>query len=154
MNLFLFKTILTKTVFLVQTDTTVGFLSQNSQRLAEIKERPANKAFVQVCSSFKTLKTLVRIPNKYKNRVRRTKKESFVYGNNKAVRVVKDDEHADFIKPFNWFYSTSANEKALSYNKDFAIMKSDIIIENAKGLFEGESSSINKLYKNKLKRLR
>ena len=159
MNRFLFKTTLTNTdlnqkVFLVQTDTTVGFLSQNAQLLAGIKERPLDKPFVQVTSTYKTLKTMARIPVSHKNRVRQGKKETLVYGNNKAIRVVKDKEHAKFIKPFKWFYSTSANEKALSYNKEFALSKSDIIIENIKGLFEGDSSSIYKLGKTKVKRLR
>lgn len=159
MSLFLFKIILTNTalnqkVFLVQTDTTVGFLSQDAQFLAEIKERPLNKPFVQVTSTYKTLKTMVRIPRQHKNRIRRVKQQTFVYSNNKAIRVVKDKDHARFIKPFKWFYSTSANEKALSYNKEFAQSKSDIIIENIKGLFEGESSSIYKLGKTKLRRLR
>ena len=154
MNLFLFKIILTNKVLLVQTDTTVGFLSQNAQSLAEIKERPLHKPFVQVTSTYKTLKTMARIPIKHKNMIRRAKKKTFVYGNNKAIRVVKDTEHARFIKPFKWFYSTSANEKALSYDKEFAHSKSDIIIENIKGLFEGESSYIYKLGKSKIKRLR
>lgn len=146
--------VLTKKVFLVQTDTTVGFLSQNNQQLSDIKQRPSDKPFVQVCASLKVLKTLVRVPSLHKNRVRRGKKETFVYSNNKAIRVVKEKSHADFIKPFKWFYSTSANEKALSYDKEFANVKSDIIIENSKGLFEGESSSIYKLSQNKIKRLR
>nr|WP_275856010.1 Sua5/YciO/YrdC/YwlC family protein [Sulfurimonas sp. MAG313] len=145
---------LSQKVLLIQTDTTVGFLSQNSQFLADIKERPHNKAFVQVTSSFKTLKTLVRVPNKYKNMVRRVSKTTFVYANNKAIRVVKDKKHADFIKPFLWFYSTSANEKSLSYDKEFAHAKSDIIIQDSKGLFEGESSSIIKLTNTKIKRFR
>jgi len=146
--------VLTQKVFLVQTDTTVGFLSQSNQKLADIKERPADKPFVQVCASLKTLKTLARVPKKHKNRVRRAEKSTFVYGNDKAIRVVKDKVHADFVKSFKWFYSTSANEKALSYEKEFAKAKSDIIIEDAKGLFEGESSSIYKLSRDKIKRLR
>jgi len=166
MNLFLFKTILTKKVetsqdnlltkkvFLVQTDTTVGFLSQNAMQLAQIKKRSNEKPFVQVCASFKTLKKLARVPNRYKNRIRRGKKETFVYTNNKAIRVVKDREHARFVKPFEWFYSTSANENSLSYEKEFAQVKSDIIMETSKGLFEGESSSIYRLSKTKITRLR
>ena len=154
MNRYHFKTILTKKIFLVQTDTTVGFLSQSNQALAQLKKRPVDKPFVQVCASLKTLKTLARVPKKYKNRVRRAEKSTFVYSNNKAIRVVKDEDHAAFIKPFTWFYSSSANESSLSYDKEFANIKSDIIIENSKGLFEGESSSIYKLGRNKMKRLR
>jgi tRNA A37 threonylcarbamoyladenosine synthetase subunit TsaC/SUA5/YrdC len=132
----------------------VGFLSQNSQALAEIKDRPYNKPFVQVTSSLKSLKTLTRVPNKHKNRVRRAKKTTFAYTDDKAIRVVKDKVHAKFIKPFEWFYSTSANERSLAYDKEFAYAKSDIIIESKDGLYEGESSSIYKLYKNKIQRLR
>jgi len=147
-------TSLAQKVFLVQTDTTVGFLSQNSHKLAEIKERPNEKPFVKVCSSLKTLKKMARVPKQHKNRVRRGKRETFVYANNEAIRVVKDKDHARFVKPFGWFYSSSANEKGLSYNQEFANLKSDIIIENAKGLFEGEASSIFKLSSTKMKRLR
>lgn len=166
MNQCLFKTtllkqagsshndLLAKKVFLVQTDTTVGFLSQSSQSLVSIKKRPNDKPFVQVCANLKTLKSMARVPDKYKNRVRRGEKTTFVYSNNKAIRVVKDRTHADFIKPYKWFYSSSANESGFSYEKEFAQAKSDIILENNKGLFEGESSSILKLGKTKMKRLR
>ena len=154
MHQYHFKTTLTKKIFLVQTDTTVGFLSHSAQKLADTKQRPTNKPFVQTCASLKVLKTLARVPKKHRNRVRRAEKTTFVYSNNKAIRVVKDEAHADFIKPFKWFYSSSANESTLSYDKEFANVKSDIIIENAKGLFEGESSSIYKLSRNKMKRLR
>ena len=148
------KDVLNKKIFLVQTDTTVGFLSQNHQSLALLKERKVDKPFLTVTSSFKILKTLVRIPKSHKNRVRRLEKSTFIYSNNRAIRVVKDKKHADFIKPFSWFYSTSANERALSYNKEFALLKSDIIVEDSKGLFEGESSSLYRLNRDKLQRLR
>lgn len=154
MSRFLCKTILTNKVFLVQTDTTVGFLSQDNMRLAHIKERPKDKPFVQVCSSFKTLKKLSRVPQKHKNRVRRSSKITFVHPNSRAIRVVKDKKHAKFVKPYEWFYSTSANEKGLSYKEEFAFLKSDIIVQDAKGLYEGSSSDIYKLYKQKMKRLR
>jgi len=154
MNLFLFKIILTKRIFLVQTDTTVGFLSQDANRLAEIKERSIDKPFVQVCSSFKTLKNISRIPKKYKNIVRRSKKTTFVYPNNLAVRVVKDNLHVEFIKKYEWFYSTSANAKNFSYDEKFAYLKSDIIVEDINGLYEGESSKIYRLSRDKIKRLR
>lgn len=153
MRLFHYKTTLTK-LFLVQTDTTVGFLSQDSERLARVKGRPSNKPFVQVTGSYKTLKTLCRIPKKHKNRVRRAIRETFVYPNNKAIRVVKDEKHSKFIKPFEWFYSTSANESSLAYAREFAFANSDIIVEDKKGLYEGKSSRIYRLYRSKMRRLR
>ena len=154
MNLSPYKITLTKKVFLVQTDTTVGFLSQDDLHLAKIKEREESKPFVQVTASFKVLKKMVRVPNVHKNRVRRAKATTFVYPNNKAVRVVKEARHAYFIKPFEWFYSTSANERSLSYLQEFAFNKSDIIVEDQKGLYEGESSKIYRLEPSKIKRLR
>ncbi len=162
MNRFLSKITLTdkpshplaKKVFLVQTDTTVGFLSQDHTKLAQIKERPVDKPFVEVTSSLKNLKQMTRVPNAHKNRVRRARKSTFVHANGRAVRVVKDDVHAQFIKPFKWFYSTSANEKSLAYEEGFAFDNSDIIVESREGLFEGEASTISKLYRTKLKRLR
>lgn len=154
MHQFHYKTILQNKLWLIQTDTTVGFLSQDAALLARIKERPPVKPFVQVAGTFKALKTLTRIPKKYANQIRRAKKTTFVYPNNKAIRVVKDEKHAKFIKPYKWFYSTSANEKSLSYEKEFAFATSDIIVEDNKGLFEGESSRIFLLGPHKMKRLR
>lgn len=148
------KNVLNKKVFLVQTDTTVGFLSQNYHSLALLKERKIEKPFLRVTASFKVLKSLTRIPKEHRNRVRRSEKSTFIYANNRAVRVVKDKKHADFIRPFSWMYSTSANETGLSYDKEFAFSKSDIIVEDSQGLFEGESSSIYRLTRDKLQRLR
>jgi len=154
MNRFLYKTILQNKLWLVQTDTTVGFLSQDGVRLAKLKERPVDKPFVQVTASFKTLKTLARVPKVHAKRIRRSKKTTFVYANNKAVRVVKEPRHAKFVKPHRWFYSTSANERSLSYDKHFAYAKSDIIVEDSHGLYEGEASTIYRLCHKKIKRLR
>lgn len=150
-----YKITLTKDkVFLIQTDTTVGFLSQNSLRLACIKERESTKPFVQVTHSFKVLKKIARVPHSHKRSVRRAKSTTFVYPNNKAVRVVKDERHTRFIKPFEWFYSTSANERSLGYAQDFAFSNSDIIVEDKRGLHEGVSSKIYRLGRSKIQRLR
>lgn len=154
MHQFHYKITLQNKLWLIQTDTTVGFLSQDGALLARIKERPPIKPFVQVTGSFKNLKTLTRIPKKHANKIRRAQKTTFVYPNNKAIRVVKDEKHAKFIKPYKWFYSTSANERSLSYEKEFAFATSDIIVEDNKGLFEGESSRIFLLGPHKMKRLR
>ncbi|MFT7005054.1 MAG: tRNA A37 threonylcarbamoyladenosine synthetase subunit TsaC/SUA5/YrdC, partial [Sulfurimonas sp.] len=42
-------------VTLTQTDTTVGFLSQDEKKLQEIKSRQQNKPFIKVYKDFKTL---------------------------------------------------------------------------------------------------
>ena len=155
MSLLPYKTTLTKSqVFLIQTDTTVGFLSQSSRRLAQIKERDFAKPFVQVTHSFKVLKEIIRVPKAHRNRVRRARRTTFAYTNDIGVRVVKDERHIRFIKPFKWFYSTSANERSLAYEQDFAFSNSDIIVEDLKGLYEGESSKIYRLGRSKIQRLR
>ena len=149
-----YKITLTNKVFLVQTDTTVGFVSTQADRLSTIKGRPSDKAFVRVTSSFKKLKSLVRVPKYHANRIRRSTKASFVYANNSAIRVVKEGEHAAFLKGFNWVYSSSANASGNSFDKAFACANSDIIVETKSGLFEGESSSLYRLRRNRLQRLR
>jgi len=70
---------ITSQVLLVQTDTTVGFLSQNEIKLQQIKVRESSKPFIKVFKNFKTLqKDKKRIPNKYKNLVRRSTKTTFI----------------------------------------------------------------------------
>ena len=154
MHLFHYKTTLTNKVYLVQTDTTVGFLSQNSKQLSLLKARPSDKAFVSVTSSFKTLKTLCRIPKAHAKKIRRSHKTSFVYANNRAVRVVKETAHSEFLKKFKWMYSSSANASGKSFAKEFASSKSDIIVEENAGLFEGEPSALYRINRHKLQRLR
>lgn len=140
-------------VFLTQTDTTVGFLSQNKDRLYEIKSRELTKPFIKVCDSLSTLKQFARVPNKYKQMVRQAKKTTFVY-KNEAIRVVKDEEHLKFLKKMRWCYSTSANKSGKDFDKDFAISVADIVIYDKRGFSQTTPSKIYKLSKTKLKRLR
>ena len=64
-------------VLLAQTDTTVGFLSQNEQKLRVVKQRSSNKPFLKVYSSFKSFKAdNSRIPQQHKKMLRRAKKST------------------------------------------------------------------------------
>ena len=141
-------------VYLVQTDTTVGFLSQDTTRLAAIKERDPSKPFIQ---SFDTLKTYTdlggRVPHRFKNSLRRSKSSTFVI-KNRAVRIVNNGEHHDFLSKYGWMYSTSANEKGTSFNKGFALKHADIVIEDVRGLYEGQASAIYKINNITRKQLR
>ena len=143
-----------KIVFLTQSDTTVGFLSQNSQKLADLKNRKPNKEFLRVIDSFSTLKSFVRVPKKFKKVIRNSKKTTFIYPNKKAFRVIFDKTHREFIKKFKWFYSTSANESGKRFELNFAIKNCDIIIYDKRGFSEQNPSKIIKLSKNRQKRLR
>jgi len=140
-------------ILLAQTDTTVGFLSQNAKRLEEIKMRSGDKPFLKVYAELKNLSRDIRIPSLYKQRVRHSKKTTFIV-KNQAFRYVSDPKHAALIKPYRWLYSTSANESGKSYESSFCRAVSDIIIEDARGLYEQSASKIFLLNTTHLKQLR
>jgi tRNA A37 threonylcarbamoyladenosine synthetase subunit TsaC/SUA5/YrdC len=141
-------------IYLTQTDTTVGFLSQNKEKLNKIKNRPLNQPVLMEVDSLSTLKKFTRVTNKFKNRVRRSKKTTFIYPNKKSFRVVKDKKHLEFLKKFEWMYSTSANLTGESFDENWAKEKANIIVEDKRGLFEGKASKIYKIGKNKIKKIR
>lgn len=141
-------------VYLTQTDTTVGFLSQNRDRLFAIKERDRDKPFLIVVDSFKTLQNFVRVPERFKKLVRDSKEVTFIYPNSLAIRVVKNQRHRDFLKRFKWSFSTSANLSGSGFDIEFAKESCDIIVFDIDEFSERSSSKIFKLSKFKLKRLR
>jgi len=142
-------------VYLAQTDTTVGFLSLSKDKLNRIKNRPKNKNFLITTTTFKDLNKLVRVPKKYKKLVRRSKKTTFVYPNNKAVRVVKESKlHEKFVKKFDYIYSTSANKSFQPFSYDFAFEKADIVVFDKRGFDEKTPSKLIKISKKFKKRLR
>lgn len=140
-------------IILAQTDTTVGFLSQNAKRLEEIKSRTGNKPFLKVYAELKVLRHDIRIPPLHKHRVRHTKKTTFVL-KNQAFRYVSDPEHARLIHPYRWLYSTSANESGKNFDSSFCRAVSDLIIEDHRGLHEQSASKIFLLNTTHLKQLR
>lgn len=140
-------------VFLVQTDTTVGFLSKDSEKLSKIKGR--SKKSLEVVPDFHTLKDNTRVPDIYKSMVRRAKKTTFIYPNMKAFRVVdRDDEHSFFLKKHGKLYSTSANYTGKTFNYDFAYNNCDVIVESSKGFSESTPSTIYKLNNIKIIKIR
>ena len=141
-------------VILAQTDTTVGFLSQDAQALYEIKSRANTKPFITVFDSFETLKNSgIRVPKKYKKLVRNTKKTTFILKNN-SFRVAHLKLDSSFIRKLHWTFSTSANESTKNFEQDFCQSKADIIIEDYRGLSETNPSTIYKLGQRKKRRLR
>ena len=141
-------------IYLTQTDTTVGFLSQNKEKLNTLKKRPKNKKILKEVDSLNTLKKFTRVPKEHKNRVRRAKKTTFIYPNGESFRVVRDIRHLEFLRKFKWMYSTSANLHGQKFDEKWARDKADIIEEDKRGLYEGEASRIYKLGKRKIKRIR
>ncbi len=141
-------------IYLIQTDTTVGFLSQDKIKLNKIKNRPLNRPVLREVDSLKTLKSFVRVPKKHKNRIRRAEKTTFIFSNGESFRVVRDKRHLEFLKKFKWMYSTSANLHGKPFDEIWAKHQADVIVEDKRGLFEGEPSRIYKLGKSKIKKIR
>jgi len=141
-------------IYLTQTDTTVGFLSQDYKKLNKIKNRPLEQKVLKEVDSLNTLKEFVRVSKRFKKIVRRAKKSTFIYKNGDSYRVVKNKRHLEFLKKFKWMYSTSANLTGQNFDKKWAISKADVVIEGKEGLFEGEASKIYKINNYKIKKIR
>ncbi|HEY9129175.1 MAG TPA: Sua5/YciO/YrdC/YwlC family protein [Sulfurovum sp.] len=139
-------------VFLTQTDTTIGFVSQNADRLSEIKQRPPHKHYIKAVDSLDTLKTFARVPQIHKNRVRRAKKTTFIMPNGNSYRVIKDKHHILLLNRLKWVYTTSANLSGDAYDETFARKMADVIIEPIKKT--AKPSSIYKLGRCSKKRIR
>ncbi len=141
-------------IILTQTDTTVGFLSQNEKNLQDIKHRKASKPFIKVYKDFKTLLgSGHRIPQKFKSRIRRSKKTTFII-KNRAFRVAKNSLDSQILRDLTWHYSTSANEANKNFNREFCEQKTDIIVENKQRLKELSSSYLYKVNNEKKVRIR
>ncbi len=142
-------------IYLVQTDTTVGFSSANDEKLSKLKKRPISQKILQVVDSFSTLKQYTRVPNNHKKFIRKSKKTTFIYPNTNSFRVVaKEDKFYDFIRKFKNIYSTSANITTKSFDEEFARINADIVVERKIGFSQTVSSSIYLLKKKKFKKIR
>ena len=142
-------------VYLVQTDTTVGFSSLSDEKLSFIKQRPTSKKILHTVDSFKTLNQNTRVPKKFRKIVRNSKKTTFIYVNQKSFRVVnQESKFYDFIHKFSILYSTSANKTTHRFEREFAISGADILVEDKRNFFETKASRLIKLSKKRLKILR
>ncbi len=141
-------------IYLLQTDTTAGFLSQDKDKLSHVKQREKNKKFIISVDSFKTLKKFTKIPQIHKKMIRRSVKTTFVYPNNLAIRVVKNKEHLKFLQKIKWVYSTSSNKAGEGFCSSFAKTKADVILYNKFGFTQKTSSKIIKCGRISKRRLR
>jgi len=140
-------------VWLTQTDTTVGFLSQDATALARVKQRDLNKPFLTALPDLKSLKKRVRVPKFLHKEIRRAKKRTYIL-NSIAYRVVQDGAHHNFLKRIGWAYSTSANRSNEKYNEKFCFENADILHLTKDGFLESNPSSIYKVIRKKSVRLR
>jgi len=139
-------------VFLTLTDTTIGFVSQDSNRLNKIKQRPENKKFITALNSLDTLKKFTRVPTNHKKMVRRATRTTFII-RDESFRVVKDDNHLKLMDRLKWAYTTSANLSGEEYNEEFAFNCADVIISPL-SQHKSKASQILKLGTRNIKRLR
>jgi len=132
-------------VYLAQTDTTVGFLSRDADKLDAVKARLPGKQFLRVYADLSTFKAAGgRVPERHKSDVRRAKRRTHIVGG-RAWRIVNDSHHRVFLKPFGWMYSTSANRSGFGFERDYCEARADVIVEDFRGLSEQRPSTIVKL---------
>ena len=142
-------------VYLVQTDTTVGFSSANDEKLFKAKQRPKEKKILNTVDSFKTLKQNTRIPKNFKKLVRNSKKTTFIYPNTNSYRVIdKSFKFYEFISKFGILLSTSANISGGHFDYKFASDASDIRVYEKDDFDEKTASKIYILKKKKSIRIR
>lgn len=140
------------TVFLTQTDTTIGFVSQNTDKLNSIKQRPIHKHYITAVNTLQTLQHFTRIPNAHKNRVRKSTKTTFILPNKRSYRIIHDKHHLQLLNRLKWAYTTSANLSNHPYDERFGKAVADIIIEPLTP--HTKSSTIYTLSKNMIKKVR
>lgn len=139
-------------IYLAQTDTTAGFLSQNLNKLNLLKGRDEKQPCLIAVAKFSVLRSFVRVPSKFKNMVRKSRQTSFLYPKKLALRVVKDSSHSHFLESMVWAYSTSANMHGHKFDKEWAKSVADVVVDNE--LKELKSSSIYRIGRVKVKRVR
>ena len=139
-------------LILTNTDTTIGFVSQNSQKIDRAKKRPPNKHYIKTLNSLKILKEFTRVPNRHKNRVRRAKKSSFIIKSN-SFRIIKETKHNLLLDRFKWAYSSSANLSGKEFDETYAKGVADIVVFEP-DIKSSNPSKIYKLTNLKIKRVR
>ncbi len=141
-------------VYLIQTDTTVGFASKSSEALDRIKGRPSGKPYLKTVASLKRLVRECRVPKALRKKVRRAKRTTFVYPDGIARRLVSEGVYADFLDRQGWSLSTSANRSGHGFEQEWAEGVCDVVVYTPDGLTEQAASSIIKMGKTKVTQLR
>ena len=142
-----------KLLYLTQTDTTIGFVSQDTSKIDKAKKRLPNKHYICVVNSLKTLQTFTRIPTKYKNRIRRSKQTTFIMPNGLSFRVARESRHNLLLDRVKWLYSSSANLSGAVYNEAYAKEMTEVIV-GFPNQAQGEASKVYRLSHTNLKVIR
>ena len=143
-------------LFLAQTDTTAGFLSKDFKEINKAKKRALNTPCILTTAYFSELLAFVRVPKAHKNLVRKAKKTSFIYPNQKACRIINSGKHAEFLREFGYFFSSSANLHKAEFNaqkaREITLQNGGKIIDEK--LFDGQPSRILRLGKKQIRKSR
>lgn len=142
-------------IYLVQTDTTVGFLGKNREKLNRVKGRPPNQPILREVESLEWLTRMARTPFPFRREIRRRRQVSYILGRGgEGFRVVDWGPHGQFLKGKGWFYSTSANFTGKKFDRKWAEEKAEIVVEDWRGLTENNPSPIYQLGRKRKKRFR
>jgi tRNA A37 threonylcarbamoyladenosine synthetase subunit TsaC/SUA5/YrdC len=116
-------------LYLTSSDTTIGFLSQDANRLDRVKRRPPGQPYLIALPSLRSLQTRVRVPTSHRRRIRRSSRTTFIYPNGQSYRVVRDRRHLLLLRRLGWAFSTSANLSGHPYDEAWAREQADVIVE-------------------------
>lgn len=142
-------------IFLAQTDTTVGFVGDSLESINRVKERNTSKKVLRTCANLEQLKAKTRVPKAFRKQLRRAKKTTFIMPDLEAYRVVEaDSQHQHLLEKHGIMYSSSANKTGYGFERDFAVAKADVVVEDDRGLYEAAASSIFRIGKKKQRRIR
>ncbi|NEW61696.1 Sua5 YciO YrdC YwlC family protein [Sulfurovum sp. bin170] len=141
------------TLYLTQTDTTIGFISQDPSKIDQAKRRLPNKHYIRAVNSLKILQEFSRVPNIHKNRVRRSKRTTFIMPNGLSFRVIKECNHNLLLDRLGWAYSSSANLSGAEYEEVYARDVTEVIVKFPSPLV-GKASRIYRLGINSMQSIR
>lgn len=140
-------------LYLTQTDTTIGFVSQDASKIDKAKKRLPNKHYICEVDSLETLKGFVRVPTEHKNRLRRSKQTTFIFPQGVSFRVVKGTKHNLLLNRVKWLYSSSANLSGAVYDEDYARAMTEVVVSFPNGN-DGKASKIYRLGHRTIKSIR
>ncbi len=141
-------------VYLTQTDTTMGFVSQSEERLTQIKQRPPYKHYIKALPSLEVLTSFTRVPNTHKNTIRRARQTTFIFPDGNSYRIIRKKQHLSLVEKLGWAYTTSANLSGEKFDLGFATASADIIVGYPYPETKLAASSVLKLNNIRMKRIR
>lgn len=86
--------------------------------------------------------------------MRKAKQTTFLYPNQKAIRVVTNGLHYQFLRTHKILFSTSANETKKSFDMQWAKEQCDVVVLDRRGLHEKKASYIYKINHSRIQRRR